>query len=333
MKKQTFLFGVMLLSLQLIAQKKTGIKAETKTFKTSCVSWCFHGFELNEDPEPAIDTIGQLGFDGIQLMICYASDLDTVWTPQKIERVRQRLLKNKLELTSISPFFPVVVGFGSNNDAEIKQSLKNWERCCVIAQKLGTKRVELVGPFMSEFTDPTNDFFNNPYFAYKIKSDTYQAGQKLTLTSPQNTDYATIQTRVFKVLRQANEIAKKYGLIMLLEPHFNSVIPSTDSFTAFWQTLKDKNIKLNTDTGWSTMQCEYPPMNIYKMKDHLDVIQFRDVDNTTRDFVPMGKGVVNLKETLKAIHQIKFKGWLSFEEVRVPTVKEDAKWFLDFIKK
>jgi sugar phosphate isomerase/epimerase len=332
MKKIILTYLLFALCYDTIAQiNNQSTQRLQKKFKTSCVSWSFHGFELNEDPEPAIDIIGGLGFDGIQMMICYASDLDTVWTEQKIKKVRERLKSNKLELTSICPFFPVVVGFGSNKNKEIEESLKNWERCCVIAQKLGTKRIELVGPFVTEFVDTTNSFFNNPYFAFKIANEKYQQGQKISLVSPKIIDYKAIENRVLNVLKQANIIAKRHGLLMILEPHFNSAVATTDGFANFWNKLKDPNIKLNTDAGWATMQCEYPPMNIYKMKSHLDIVQFRDVDNNTRNFVPMGQGVVNIKEIIIALRQVNFDGWLSFEEVFMPTVKDDAQRFLKLV--
>src|SRR3974377_677058 len=37
--------------------------------KVGCLSWCFHDFSPGVDPEPAIDIIGGLGFDGIKKML------------------------------------------------------------------------------------------------------------------------------------------------------------------------------------------------------------------------------------------------------------------------
>ena len=301
-------------------------------FKTSCVSWCFHGFEPNTDPEPAIDSVGSLGFDGIQLMIIAASDLDSVWTTAKINRVRKRLADNRLELVSVVPFFPVVVDFGSNNPEKVKSSLANFKRCCQIAQQLGAKRIEIVGPFVSEFIDPANDFFNNPYFAYKIDSKSYRPGQKLTLQTPNTIEWEVIKKRLVNVLSQCSQLAKARGLTLVIEPHIHSFVADNNGFQLFWDAVKDPNIKLNADTGWGTQQCEYPPMIVHKMKKHLAIMQFRDVDNMTRDFVPMGKGVVDIDGTLKALRQINFTGYLSFEEVFMPTAKEDAVRFMKLVK-
>ena len=41
--------------------------------KVGCLSWCFHDFSPGVDPEPAIDIIGELGFDGNGNGIFYLS--------------------------------------------------------------------------------------------------------------------------------------------------------------------------------------------------------------------------------------------------------------------
>src|SRR5437762_1786131 len=37
--------------------------------KIGCVSWCFHSFAEGTNPEEAIDTIGEIGFDGTDLIV------------------------------------------------------------------------------------------------------------------------------------------------------------------------------------------------------------------------------------------------------------------------
>jgi sugar phosphate isomerase/epimerase len=90
-----------------------------------------------------------------------------------------------------------------------------------------------------------------------------------------------------------------------------------------WNELKDPTLKLTTDTGWGTQQCEYPPMSVYRAHRHLKVVQFRDVDAQTRNLVPFGEGVVDVAAVLNTLQKTGFNGYVSFEEVFVKTAKAD----------
>ena len=48
--------------------------------KVGCLSWCFHDFSPGVDSEPAIDIIGELGFDGIELIVTAQKDLKDFWS-------------------------------------------------------------------------------------------------------------------------------------------------------------------------------------------------------------------------------------------------------------
>ncbi|WP_430905962.1 sugar phosphate isomerase/epimerase family protein [Maribacter sp. 2-571] len=118
-----------------------------------------------------------------------------------------------------------------------------------------------------------------------------------------------------------------------MEPHINGYISDSNGYLLFKSAVADSNIKVNVDTGWSSMQAEYPEFLIYKLKDDLEILQVRDVDNTTRTFTRFGEGIVNYDQVLTALKQIDFKGYLSFEEVFFDTAKEDAANFLKYVEK
>jgi sugar phosphate isomerase/epimerase len=294
--------------------------------KTSCVSWCFHGFDAGIDPEPAIDEVGSLGFDGIELMINQQQDLSDVWTKSKIDSVRNKLQSHKLELVALVPFFPVIVDLGSSQPAALKKSLDNFEKVCRIGQQLGTKRIEIIGPHVEEFTVKSARM-GIPSFMYKL--DNYQPGDKIHLDMPEIIDWESIWKRMVGVIRKCVQLTKKYGLELLIEPHYHSIIPDTATFLLMWNEIKEPTLKLTTDTGWGTQQCEYPPMNVHRAQKHLKVVQFRDVDAQTRKFVPFGEGVVDVEAVLKALKQTNFDGYVSFEEVFMKTAREDA---VNFVK-
>jgi len=48
--------------------------------QVGCLSWCFHSLGPAADPEPALDVIGELGFDGVELIVTARRDLKDFWT-------------------------------------------------------------------------------------------------------------------------------------------------------------------------------------------------------------------------------------------------------------
>ena len=55
--------------------------------KIGCLSWCFHTFAPGADQEAAIDAIGPLGFDGIELILLARQDLKDWWTDVRIDNI------------------------------------------------------------------------------------------------------------------------------------------------------------------------------------------------------------------------------------------------------
>src|ERR671925_504205 len=72
--------------------------------KVGCLSWCFHDFSPGVDPEPAIDIIGGLGFDGVELIVTARADLESFWNDQRVDRLRKKLDQKKLQVSKFVLF-------------------------------------------------------------------------------------------------------------------------------------------------------------------------------------------------------------------------------------
>src|ERR1051326_104715 len=79
-----------------------------KKIQVGCLSWCFHSLGPSADPEAAIDNIGTLGFDGIELIATSRGDFKTFWTDERISRLKQKVERNKLRVSQFAMFQPVV---------------------------------------------------------------------------------------------------------------------------------------------------------------------------------------------------------------------------------
>lgn len=323
------LSGVSVMAANNNLEKQQGRHPES-SIKLSCASWCFHNFISGIDPVPVLQTIGQLGFDGVELMINQVDDLRQLWTNAKIAEVRNTLQQQNLALASVVPFVPFFQQLGSPDEKMANQSLDHLEQCCILAQKLGSPRIEIAAPYLYEFSSPDGKM-GSPSFSYKI--DKFSSGDKLQLHVAPDVNWPALERRMVQRLRKLADMARKYGLALAIEPHIHTIIPDTSGFQLIHNQVKATNMELVTDTGWATMQCEYPEMNIYRMHAHLSIVQFRDVDAQTRRFVPFGEGVVNASGIVSALKKVGFNGWISFEEVFMPTVSKDAQNFVAFMRK
>jgi len=68
--------------------------------RVGCLSWCFHDLSPAVDPEPAIDVIGGLGFDGLEMIVTARRDLKDFWTDERIDRLRKKLGAPMLNIVS-----------------------------------------------------------------------------------------------------------------------------------------------------------------------------------------------------------------------------------------
>src|SRR5262245_40712069 len=123
--------------------------------KIGCVSWCFHSFAGGTNPEEAIEIIGELGFDGTDLIVLGRKDITEYWNESTLDRLRQRLEHHRLEVAQMVLFQPVVEGLTSADPEERKRSLDYFEAGCRIGQKLGAPILNIVAPWARELQGPS----------------------------------------------------------------------------------------------------------------------------------------------------------------------------------
>ena len=97
----------------------------------------FHGLGPAADPEPAIDLIGGMGFDGFELILTASNDIKTFWTDGRIGSLKSKLARRKLQVSQFAVFQPVVEGLSSTERDERERALDHFEAGCRIAAKLG----------------------------------------------------------------------------------------------------------------------------------------------------------------------------------------------------
>jgi sugar phosphate isomerase/epimerase len=294
--------------------------------RIGCVSWNFHSLAAGAHPEEAIDIIGSLGFEGIELIANSRRDVDEYWTDATIGRIRSKLEQNHLTLNQFPFFQPVTEGLTSLDSEERKRSLDYFERGCRIAQKLGSPMVNIVAPWARELSTPQAEYLPR-YFM-----DDPKPGEKFHIDIARGYDFDALWSMFVETIKACLERAKAHGMRFSIENHTHTMMPVTDSFFRLWDNIHDPALGCNLDCGWAMNQREYPPVAIYKLKSHLMNLHVRDINASMRDYVPIGQGVMDLKAIADAVKAIGFTGFLSLEQDGAADMKETCRRYISLMK-
>jgi len=294
--------------------------------KLGCVSWNFHRLVPGAKPEEAIDIIGSLGFEGIELIANSRSDVREYWTDETIGRVRKQLERNKLLLPQFPMFQPVVEGLTSRDAEERKRSLDFFEAGCRIGKKLGAPMVNIVAPWARELTSSTE------YLPRYFMSDP-KPGEKFHIDIAAGFDGDALWSSFVGTMKDCLERAKAHGLRFSIENHTHTMLPVTDSFMRLWDAIRDPALGCNLDCGWAMNQREYPPLAIRKLNKHLMNLHARDIDARMRQMVAPGDGVMDFKAIADAVKAVGFDGFISLEQDSFGgDMKEACKRYLSIMK-
>ena len=297
--------------------------------KVGCTSWVFHDFSANQSPVSSIEILGEMGFDGVELIINVPGDLTSLWTDKLIGDVRRLLDKYKMEVSQMAMFQPVVEDLSSLDYGKRMAALDKFEAGVVIARKLGTKYVNIVAPWARELSDPVGGYLPRYYDIIKPKEN-----EKYVLRMDPAFDWDKIWNQYVATTKECLERAKKHNMMFTLEHHTNCIITDANSFLMLCHDIPDKALGYNMDVGWTQIQREYPPVAINKVKDRLYHLHIRDIDGAMREFVHIGEGVMDFAGIIRELKKIGFKGFISLEQDKHPgDMKATCKKYLDLMRK
>ncbi len=279
----------------------------TRRPKIGSVSWNFHSLAPGAHPEEAIDIISSLGFESIELIANSRQDVDEYWTDATIDRIKKQLERNRLVLNQYPFFQPVVEGLTSTNVEARERSLDYFEKGCRIAKKLGAPMVNIVAPWARELKASTE--YLPRYFMGDPKP-----GEKFHIDVAPGYDFDRLWPLFVETIRDCLARAKTHGMKFSIENHTHTMLPVTDSFLRLWDAIRDPALGFNLDCGWAMNQREYPPIAMRKAKKQLMNLHLRDIDATMREYVAVGKGVMDFEAITDAVKAIGFGGSLSLEQ-------------------
>jgi inosose dehydratase len=280
--------------------------------KIGCVSWCFHSFAGGTPVEESIDIMGEIGFEGTDLILLARDDIEGYWTDSRIDKMRRQLERNKLGVAQFVIFAPVIEGLTSPDAEERERNLDYFDAGCRIGEKLEAPMIDIVAPWPTQLKGP-RDYLPRYYEVTDPKP-----GEKFHIDVAPGFDWDEIWQNYIETTKSCLERTKARGMKLSIEHHTHCIIPDATSFLRLWDAIQDPELGYNLDTGWTLSQREYPPVAIHKVKDHLLNLHVRDIDPLMRKFVHIGEGVMDFRAVADTLNAVGYSGYLSVEQDKHP---------------
>lgn len=282
--------------------------------KLASVGWNFGGI-VNAYPfDESIDIVGQMGFDGIELIVGEPKDISEYWKKDStISNLKKKLDSFHLAVSQFVLFQNAVEHLSSLNSDDRNRSLDVFEEGCKIAQQLNAPIINIVAPWPREVTGP--NAYLPRYFAER------RPGRKFQMDIAEGFDFAAVWDSFVRTMADCTERAARYGLRFTLENHTHTLVHDATAFLHLWNQIKHPHLGMNLDIGWIQLQREYPPLALHKVKDHLMNCHLRDIDGAGLVFVGIGEGVMDFKAVIDTLRTIGYTGYLAFEQDGVPDMR------------
>lgn len=276
--------------------------------KVGCAVGCFTFPHYDPPYENAVQKIGELGFDGLEMIVAEKEDLFDYYTPDRVKKLRSMYESYGMELSQLALYATVVTGLMETGKAKKQAAYDLFKKGFEIAQGLGTDKVNIVSNWPNEFTAPI------PYLPCHFHPNGVNPfSPKLKMDIPRNYDAKGAWENYIESLQVLTEICEENQMDFLVEGHANVVVGTSDAFLRASDQITSERFGTNFDTAWQLLQREYLPWSVYKLGDKIRHIHVRDGDGMLCYTYPPGMGIIDWNGFVKALLDIGYDGFLSLE--------------------
>ena len=261
--------------------------------------------------DEAIKTVGELGFDGIELIAFSIDDLYNYYTDEKIAEHKKQCDSYGLEVSEFILYAPLVEGLLAHTTQEKQKAYDIFKQGLDVAAKFGTKIINIVSNWPLELTTPYHPYV--PYYIHPNMDGAKKFQSKMKLNLPPNFDASFVWENYMQSLEHVVKLCESYDIKLALEGHANVIVGTTDAFLRAADRIKSPYFTTNFDTAWQFMQREYLPWSVYKLNNRISHVHLRDGDGLICYKYPPGHGIIDFNGFVRALKEVSFDGFLSFE--------------------
>lgn len=276
--------------------------------KLGCAVGCFTYPHYNAPYEDAIKKIGDLGFEGLELIAAEAEDLDRYYTANRMKELKNIYTGYGMELTEFVLYAHLVTGLMERGARQKEEAFDIFRKGVEKAVALGTDKINIVSNWPNEMKAPI-DYL--PCYFHPSLSAPFEP--KLKMELPAGYDAKGAWENYIDSLKTLTEICEDAGIDFVLEGHANVEIGTTDGILRAADHIRSDHFGTNFDTAWQLVQREYLPWSIYKLGSMIRHVHLRDGDGLLCYSLPPGMGIIDWNGVVRTLKEIGYQGFLSFE--------------------
>ena len=260
-------------------------------------------FQWDPPYEDTVRRIAKLGFKAVELIAWNRDVMNTYYTPQRIKDLR--LLFDDLGV-ELSEFVSTPPGMASADPAARQAAVDHFKQLVEVGVALGAKLVNSVGPYPFELQFP-RIMLKHVY-------------QEWTLEFDPGLDWKQNWADYVVVVRQFCSICEDAGVKYALEPHPYRWMRNAASMMRLIDHVDSPALGMNFDPSHLFPMGEMSEAVIYEVGDRIFHTHFSDNDGTSNAHWRPGKGKIDWKGVLQALHAVGYDGVISIELEDVPGV-------------
>ena len=264
---------------------------------------CVWPFQWEPPYETAIRRIAGLGFRAVELIAWDRQALDDYYTPQRIQALRRLLADEGLEL---SEFVSTPPGMASPDASARDGAVEHFKRLVEVGVELGAKLVNTVAP--------------TPFEAQFPRITQKHLMQEWGMDFAPGLDWRRNWADYVEVVRRFCAICEDAGVRYALEPHPYRWMRNAASMMRLIDQVGSPALGMNFDPSHLFPMGEMSEMVIYEVGDRVFHTHFSDNDGTSNVHWRPGKGKINWRGVLQALHAVGYDHVLSIELEDVPGV-------------
>ena len=297
--------------------------------KLGCCTWNFTHPHYEAPYEDAVRAVGELGFEGVEMIVFTKRDLDEYYTPSKISELRHLINSYHLEISEFVLYAYCADGLASLDHREQSAALDVFDRATKVARELGSRRINVVSHWIEGLQAPIP---YPPSYIHPYVPGIDRVEPKLCMALPEDFDWNAVWQNYVESIRACTEIAAGHGLVFTIEGHANVIVSGADAMLRLFDAVPSASLGVNFDTAWHLIQREYLPVSIAKLGSGIKHVHVRDAEGNLCYNLPPGQGIIDWHGVIRALGKCGYDGFLSLElgQYREPRrYAKEAKEYLE----
>lgn len=268
--------------------------------------------EFPSPPDDAITIIGELGFEGFEIIAFSREELRETYTPERISRLLAQYESLGLILSEFVIDSGALRGLARFEREHKQDALETFELATSVARDLGAELVNFVPNWPHGMSAPHHYL---PLYIHPVVHGAQRtAGPTWRLELAEGFVWQAVWDNYLDSLASCATIASSKGVRLALEGHPLTILSNTDSFLRLFDRFDLPELGVNFDAAMlAAVHREYPPLSIHKLGTKIFHFHARDTDGALNYSLPAGSGILDWPAIIQSLRQVAFDGFVSIE--------------------